>query len=77
LVGWFGLMELFSQGWWSISVIPELRRLRQEDLEFKAIRAFIARSCPKEERIGDEGGIGEGGEGKMRRMKKLGKGYGR
>jgi hypothetical protein len=29
--------------WWSIPAIPELRRLRQEDQEFKVSLTYIAR----------------------------------
>jgi hypothetical protein len=32
---------------WYISVIPTLKRLRQEDLEFKVSLGYVARSCLK------------------------------
>jgi hypothetical protein len=32
-----------SQAWWCILIIPALRRLRQEDLEFKASQGYIVR----------------------------------
>jgi hypothetical protein len=33
------------QAWGCTSVIPALKRLRKEDLKFKAILDFIARLC--------------------------------
>jgi hypothetical protein len=33
--------------WWCISVIPALRRQRQEDLEFKASLGWKVRLCLK------------------------------
>jgi hypothetical protein len=33
------------QAWWCTSGIPELRKLRQEDQEFKASLDYTARPC--------------------------------
>jgi hypothetical protein len=35
--------------WWYTSIIPAVRRLRQEDLEFKASLGYTAKPCLKKE----------------------------
>jgi hypothetical protein len=37
--------------WWHIPIIPAFRRLREEDLEFKASLSYIARLCPLSTKI--------------------------
>jgi hypothetical protein len=36
-----------SQAWWYAPVIPALRKLRQEDLQFKTSLGYTARPCLK------------------------------
>jgi hypothetical protein len=36
-----------GQAWWCISVIPELGRLRQEDLKFEARVSYMVNPCLK------------------------------
>jgi hypothetical protein len=38
---------MFCQAWQYMPVIPALRRLRQEDLEFKAMLGYVLRLCLK------------------------------
>jgi hypothetical protein len=49
--------------WWHIPIIPTLRRLTQEDLEFDSSLGYIVRSCLKRKRRW-EGNKREGSEGK-------------
>jgi hypothetical protein len=44
-----------SQVWWYRSIIPVLRRLRQEDSKFKACLDYIARFCRKKKKRRKEG----------------------
>jgi hypothetical protein len=48
-------VEEENQAWWYTPVIPKLRRLRQEDSEFKASLGYI-RSLKKKKKKGTGGG---------------------
>jgi hypothetical protein len=41
------LKKEISQAWWRTLLIPELRRLKQENLEFKANLGYVEGPCLK------------------------------
>jgi hypothetical protein len=47
--------------WWFTPVIPALRRLRQDNHEFKVILGYVTRSCLKKEEEEEKGRGEEGG----------------